>query len=231
MKQINLLKLSGCSIFKQLQIEEALLRADDRNWCITNSGSAPAIVLGISCKPEEWVVGNPKIPVIKRFSGGGTVVVDEETQFITVICNEEDAGIKSFPQQVLNWNGALFEPLLSPYGFLAKENDYTLSGKKFGGNAQYIRKKRWLHHTTLLWDYEPERMKLLKHPPKMPSYRKNRSHDDFLCRLKDFIDKKETVEKAVLDVLRQKFEVTLADQEELNAILSRPHRKSTTLAI
>jgi lipoate-protein ligase A len=29
------------------------------------------------------------IPVIKRFSGGGTVIVDENTLFVTFVCDDE----------------------------------------------------------------------------------------------------------------------------------------------
>lgn len=46
---IQLLRLWQFPILRQLQLEEALLRVDDRNWCIINDGAAtPAIVMGIS---------------------------------------------------------------------------------------------------------------------------------------------------------------------------------------
>ena len=49
--------------------------------------------------------------------------------------------------------------------------DYCFGDVKFGGNAQAITKQRFLHHTSLLWDYQDGRMKLLKHPAKIPDYR------------------------------------------------------------
>ena len=55
MAEINLLLLENCPIFQQLQIEEMLLRTSEDNWCVINSGSTPAIVLGISGKVEEMV--------------------------------------------------------------------------------------------------------------------------------------------------------------------------------
>ncbi|NGX54212.1 MAG: hypothetical protein K1000chlam4_00937, partial [Chlamydiae bacterium] len=51
MTTFSLLHLSGLPIFEQLQLEEALLRADEGNWCLINSGVPPAIVMGISAKP------------------------------------------------------------------------------------------------------------------------------------------------------------------------------------
>ena len=55
--------------------------------------------------------------------------------------------------------------------------DYVFDQRKFGGNAQSITGKRWLHHTSFLWDYRPEAMALLKHPPRSPKYREVRSSD------------------------------------------------------
>ena len=48
-KLIKVLQLRQVPILRQLHLEEALLRADEGNWCILNDGTAqPAIVLGIS---------------------------------------------------------------------------------------------------------------------------------------------------------------------------------------
>uniref|UniRef100_A0A061RLH3 Lipoate protein ligase-like protein n=1 Tax=Tetraselmis sp. GSL018 TaxID=582737 RepID=A0A061RLH3_9CHLO len=70
---LNLLHLRRFPLVKQLKLEEALLRADHRNWCILNDGlDDPTIVLGISGKPEELVhidaARNAGVPMIKRSS-------------------------------------------------------------------------------------------------------------------------------------------------------------------
>lgn len=74
----HLLHLNDIPILTQLQIEEALLRLDDRNWCIINHGSTDAIVMGISGKAEELIhqgkLRDNPVNVIRRFSGGGTVL-------------------------------------------------------------------------------------------------------------------------------------------------------------
>jgi lipoate-protein ligase A len=46
--------------------------------------------------------------------------------------------------------------------------------RKFGGNAQAITGRRWLHHTSFLWDYTPGRMAALAQPAKQPAYRQVR---------------------------------------------------------
>lgn len=46
---INLVRLKGFPILRQLQLEERLLRNSSDNWCIINDGTDnPAIVMGVS---------------------------------------------------------------------------------------------------------------------------------------------------------------------------------------
>jgi lipoate-protein ligase A len=65
------------------------------------------------------------------------------------------------------------------------ENDYVLDGRKFGGNAQCISSGGFLHHTSFLWDWNDDNMNYLSLPHKRPTYRGDRSHGEFLVRLKD----------------------------------------------
>ncbi len=62
------------------------------NRFLVNHGQPSlAIVLGISGKVKELVnmslVKQDNIPMIKRYSGGGTVIVDKSTYFTTFIVN------------------------------------------------------------------------------------------------------------------------------------------------
>jgi lipoate-protein ligase A len=69
--------------------------------------------------------------------------------------------------------------------FQLRENDYVLGEKKMGGNAQSIVSSGFLHHTSFLWDYDHNNMEYLTLPEKRPEYRGNRSHNEFLIKLKD----------------------------------------------
>ncbi|KAL6978800.1 hypothetical protein U1Q18_020467 [Sarracenia purpurea var. burkii] len=143
---MNLVRFKGVPILKLLQLEEKLLRTSSDNWCIINDGTnAPNIVMGLSGKASELLELGPvledRVPVIRRFTGGGTVVVDPGTIFVTLICNKN-----AVP-------------------------DYVFGNRKFGGNAQSITRKRWIHHTSFLWDFEGKNMGYLKLPQKAPEYR------------------------------------------------------------
>jgi lipoate-protein ligase A len=233
MSKFHLLELKNHSIFEQLQIEEALLRSDPRNWCILNSGSDPAIVMGISGQLEQLVnlnlLNQSPIPIIRRYSGGGTVVVDQETQFITFICNSNFIKIPCYPEKILQWSAAIYRNIIDHPEFALLENDYVIGKKKFGGNAQYIRKERWLHHSSLLWDFDEKMMDYLHLPRKRPNYREERSHKQFLCRLKDWIPEKELLFKRLREIIEKSYKCEEVSIDEILPLLEAGHRKTTTV--
>lgn len=229
---LHLLFLEKWPILEQLRLEEALLRADDRNWCIVNSGSPPAIVMGISGKPahlldENKLKENP-VPVIRRYSGGGTVYVDQNTFFSTLIFNSADISVPCCPSRIFAWSENFYSHPFDGLGFKLRENDYTIGERKFGGNAQYLTKNRWLLHTSFLWDYDPEAMSYLQIPAKAPAYRQGRRHEDFLCSLKEWIPSKEILkEKIELACTFHDFDCRIVPHADIDQLLIRPHRKST----
>src|SRR5207253_2543523 len=130
-------------------------------------------------------IAEDQIPVYKRYSGGGTVIVDEKTLFISFLISKKDLDITPYPEPIMRWSCDLYKSAWDLPDFSLRENDYTIGEKKCGGNAQYLRKDRWMHHTSFLWDYREENMEYLLLPKKRPIYRKDRSHNEFLCKLKD----------------------------------------------
>lgn len=219
-----LLKLEGQSMLYQLRLEEALLRADKRSFCIVHEKPKPACVLGISSKLEEMLhVDKVFFPVLRRYSGGGTVVIDEATIVVSFILPKLPGKQSHHPQAIHNYILTFYEKAFSSLGFHLRENDYCLGEKKVGGNAQYVTKERFCHHTTLLFAYSKKMMQTLKMPPKTPEYRKKREHEEFLTTFsKHFPTPKECLQK-LLEVLPLEKEI---GQEELLPVLSLPHRQS-----
>lgn len=215
-------------IFEQLQLEEALLRTEERNFCIINQGSPKSIVMGVSGEIAALInmekVKQEPIPIIKRFSGGGTVIVDQNTLFITFIIQKKDLAIPSFPEPIMRWSADLYTSAWNIPDFQLRENDYCIGAQKCGGNAQYIRKERWLHHTSFLWDYEETNMDALLLPARRPVYRLDRSHQDFLCRLKTFGATPEKRLEELRCALLKQFQI---DPFDLARLERKPHRQST----
>jgi len=226
------LHLQNTSIFEQLKLEEALLRNDTRNWVLVNEGSPASIVMGISGKKEELI--NEKkayaqgIPLIKRFSGGGTVIVDENTLFVTFISQKEIHDFPAYPEPILKWSETIYKEVFPNAQFALRENDFVFGEKKFGGNAQYIKKDRWLHHTSFLWDYCPKKMDLLLLPKKTPAYRSGRSHTDFLCKLSDYFSQPQEIVHTLKKTLQKRFEMKEATFQDAASAFDKEHRQSTT---
>lgn len=238
MGKVNLLKLGRTSILNQLYLEEALLRNDTSNWCILSRGNAEsAIVLGVGGKPEvlvhEEAARMDKVMLIKRFTGGGTVFIDENTLFVSFIMNKTTFPlVEGFPRPIMKWSGQFYQTVLGDQ-FELRENDYCIGEKKLGGNAQSVTKDRWIHHTSFLWDFDEKKMlKYLKMPTKQPEYRNERSHESFLTRLKD-IGRFNEPEDVLASVEKRLAEIPGIDQvcsvdvKEALKVMEQPHRRST----
>ncbi len=218
-------------IFKQLQLEEALLRNCKKNVCIINSEVPEAVVLGISRNPEEDLhlpaLKTDNIPIIKRYSGGGTVFVDKNSLFVTWIINSTEP--MSSSQDLMNWTYSIYSPMF-PEEFSINENDYTFGEKKIAGNAQYIQRFRWVHHTTFLWDMDIDKLaRYLPVPKKQPSYRKQRLHQDFLTTIQPWFPTKESFFDKVQESASSIFLWEDLSEHELRQLFEKPHRKSTKL--
>jgi lipoate-protein ligase A len=73
---------------------------------------------------------------------------------------------------------------LLPAIALAGTSDLMAGGRKFSGNAQQRKRTHFLHHGTLLFDFDLTRIGLyLRSPERQPEYRGGRTHEDFLCNL------------------------------------------------
>ncbi|XP_022738276.1 uncharacterized protein LOC111291007 [Durio zibethinus] len=232
---MNLMRFKGLPILQQLHIEEKLLRTTSENWCIINDGTSdPAIVMGVSGKPAELLeigsVLRDQVPVIRRFTGGGTVIVDHGTIFVTFICNKEAVlDLKPFPRQIMSWSSLLYSKVFQGIGdFHLRENDYVFGNHKFGGNAQSITKSRWIHHTSFLWDFEVRNMTYLKLPKRAPEYRLARGHLDFICRMKDYMPRSTFINKTV-EATGTQFSLRSIMSEEIESCSETEFYPSTRL--
>ncbi|EGC34864.1 hypothetical protein DICPUDRAFT_34335 [Dictyostelium purpureum] len=208
MNKIKILKLKNFPILKQLQLEEALYRTPNTgNWIILNEGTPePIVIVGVSGKADKLVnlkqTKERNIQTMRRFSGGGTVVADENTIFSSILLEFNSfkqfyPHMKSFyPKDIMKWSAEHFynKVFIPHQDFSLQEHDYAFGERKFGGNAQSFCKEKFLHHTSFLWDFKDDNMmSCLKQPEKIPEYRQNRDHLSFLCKLKDRYHTKDQV--------------------------------------
>ena len=149
------------------------------------------IVLGASNHADDALnmenVVNDKIPVLKRPSGGQTVILTPNNIIIAAVFFDKKT---SHPKEVFEQINKLIISTIEKTGIrnlaLMGISDIAISGKKILGSAIYRSKDALLYHAVLnLGEPSVTFERYLKHPSKEPDYRKGRSHSKFVTSLKE----------------------------------------------
>ena len=184
-----------------LALDEALLlEAEDQRqqpgtpgaeWLRTWEWPAPAVVLGAAGRPaqevHEGACRRDGVPILRRSSGGGTVLLGHGCLCFTLVLAYDRAPelteVSSSYRYIL---GRIAEALAARFPGIepAGTSDLARAGRKVSGNSQQRKRRHLLHHGTLLYDFNPKRVEhYLPVPSRQPDYRRLRGHDDFLTNL------------------------------------------------
>jgi lipoate-protein ligase A len=177
-----------------LALDEALLleaenQGDEvlRTW----EWPTPAVVLGAAGKLAEDVdedaCRRDGVPILRRSSGGGTVLLGKGCLCFSLVLAYERAPEST---QVASSYGYLLGliaealaakiPGIEPAG----TSDLAWNGRKFSGNSQQRKRQHLLHHGTMLYDFDLDLVQRYLHQPsRQPEYRRQRQHGDFLTNL------------------------------------------------
>lgn len=152
---LRYLDLSGTDPAYNLAMEQYVfdcLPRDNTYWMLWQNDNA--IVIGkhqnTLAEINEPYVREHGIRVVRRLSGGGAVYHDMGNLNFTIITDAGDNELLDFHlfcRPVVE--------VLSSLGVTAEvngRNDMTIEGRKFSGNAQYLRDGRVMHHGTILFD-------------------------------------------------------------------------------
>ncbi len=140
------------------------------------------------------------IPVLRRSSGGGTIVAGPGCLMYAVVlsleANPQLRDIHAAHCYVLSKLAKIFaSTAFAPTEFaptvpkieVAGISDLILGGEamqKFSGNAMRLKRNHLLYHGTLLYDFDLARTdRLLATPTRVPEYRQQRQHTAFLANL------------------------------------------------
>jgi lipoate---protein ligase len=142
------------------------------------------------------------IPILRRCSGGGTVLQGPGCLNYTLVLRITADGplhnIGSANRFIMERNRAAIESLfrtfnLQPSTFnlsIRGHTDLAIGKRKFSGNSQRRRKHFLLFHGTFLLNFDLSLVsELLPMPSKQPDYREHRAHDRFLTNLNVSADK------------------------------------------
>ena len=152
------------------------------------------VVIGRGEKINEQVhlsnTEKDSIPIIRRVSGGGTVLHGPDNLnlsfFLPFYHHHELKNLKSSYQVILSWVQSALRNSHQISSEINGSCDLVMNGKKISGTAQARKRHGLLHHMTLLLKADYEGMqKYLREPNKRPKYRNKRTHKDFVIGLKD----------------------------------------------
>lgn len=128
------------------------------------------------------------IPLLRRYSGGGTVLQGPGCLNFSLILRIPHEGplstITGTTAFILNRHAHALERLLQKPVNVMGESDLAIGGMKFSGNAQRRRERFLLFHGTFLLRFDLERIgRLLAMPVRQPAYRERRPHEQFVVNI------------------------------------------------
>ncbi len=194
---MNLCELTLASAPENLACDEVLLDLAEmgelgkvlRFWEPTHY----FVVLGYGNKAEVEAnlsfCRHTNIPVLRRCSGGGTVLQGPGCLNFSLVLPAAACGpaqsIAATNEFILKRHAGALTALLQAPVEVRAPVDLAIGGVKFGGNAQRRRKQFFLFHGTFLLNLDIALMsKALPLPSSQPAYRLGRSHADFVMNLK-----------------------------------------------
>jgi len=192
---MHFLDLTLSSAAENVALDEALLLAAEsgdggellRFW----EWEKPAVVLGAGCRiaddVDEAACDADGVPILRRASGGGTVLLSRGCLLYTLILSyDRDPTLTDIRRSYHLVLGRIAGALAEGIGAieLAGISDLVIAGRKFSGTAQQRKRDYLLHHGTLLYDMDVSQIpRYLREPPRQPDYRGGRPHLDFVCNL------------------------------------------------
>ena len=150
------------------------------------------VVLGYANKADTEVnlpvCRELTVPVLRRCTGGGTILQGPGVLNYSLILRIENSGpVHSIPATnkfvLERHRDALTALVMAPVEWQG-QTDLAIGGLKFAGNAQRRRRRFLLFHGSFLLHLDIGLLeKILPQPSRQPDYRVNRSHSEFLINL------------------------------------------------
>ena len=169
--------------------------------CVWES-PVPAVVLGRSADAavdvDEASCNRAGVPIVRRESGGGTVLLGPGCLNYTLILSLDlRPALRDVNESYAGILGAVARAAVV-HGSDRNGTDLTVGNRKFGGCAQRRRRHTILHHGTILCGFRIEdTSRFLREPRRQPAYRCGRRHHDFLTNVR--------IDPAFGDRIREQF--------------------------
>lgn len=186
-----------------LTVLRSVLNGAENDFCVWEPAKTRVIVgrggrLEEEVRSENCLIDN--VPVIRRRTGGGTVVLSPGMLVFSLACKvEKELEIREYARLI---NCRIIEFLENSLKADYRQNgisDLCIGDRKIMGSGMYRRRNIIFFQASILVDPDLTLMeRYLKPPPKQPDYRNKRKHADFVTTLKNEGLKITTFELATL---------------------------------
>jgi len=195
-RNVQFLDLTLPTPAENVALDEALWRAaesgGDAEYLRVWESPICFVVLGRNCPAagDVWLdrCAAEGVQVLRRTSGGGTVLVGPGCFNFTLVLRYDRAvhldGVGTSLDYVLERMLAAVR-LIEPRADRAGASDLVVGDRKFCGNAQRRGQTHFLHHGSILCDFDLRLVaRYLREPARQPTYRAGREHSDFLTNVR-----------------------------------------------
>jgi lipoate-protein ligase A len=158
----------------------------------------PAVVLGAGGQRHAEVdiarCRTDCVPIVRRASGGGAVLLGPGCLLYSLVLRMDDRPELADLRASYRTIGDRMTTAFAEVGAVVDgQSDLVVNGRKFSGNAQQRKRSHLLHHGTILHAFDLARIDAyVKHPPRMPEYRRGRSHAEFVTNVPMPVDRIKT---------------------------------------
>lgn len=193
---MRLLDLTLATAEENLALDEALLDEAESSGEVLETlrfweSATPLVVVGRSSSIDREVnVSHCRelgLKVLRRTSGGAAIVTGRGCLMYSVVLSYEGRpALRSLDQAHAFVLSTIAAALRSRVPQIARQgtSDLATGSLKCSGNSVRCKRRALLYHGTLLYDFDLALIqRCLQMPPRVPEYRRGRSHDEFVTNL------------------------------------------------
>lgn len=180
-------------LHESVALDAALLAATEENAAPETlrfwETERTAVIVGssgaIAREVDERACFTDQVPVIRRASGGGAVVVGPGClNYSLILSLDARPNLRDVQHSYQAILGPIVETMELPGLAVCGTSDLAVKGRKVSGSAQRRGRCALLHHGTFLYDFDIRSIaRYLKQPEREPVYRAGRCHAAFVTNL------------------------------------------------
>jgi lipoate-protein ligase A len=173
--------------------------------------NSPSVIIGkhqvAAAEADIFYTYKKNIPLIRRISGGGTVYHDEGNLNYSLLVSGEKGKLVDYKK----YSGSVIRALATQelIASLQGKTNLAINGLKFSGSAEHVFRKRVLHHGTILFNSDLEKLrKCIRPAHNNYSDKAIRSTDSSIANITDHLPGKmklDTFRKILINQIKIDF--------------------------